>query len=211
MNKQTNKQNETASKQDLFCTDAVDIPKAEDVEQDQASQEPEGSGQPPCEDASDEELIELLKQKQESVEDLNRKLAEMKDAQLRSRAEFDNFRKRTQKEKQELYQSAMADCVLEFLPVLDNLERAMQAPCAEQDTFKSGVEMTLNQFKEALAKLGVEEIEAQGKEFDPNSHNAVQTIEDQELGENVVCQVFQKGYAMGEKVLRHAMVVVANP
>ena len=132
-----------------------------------------------------------------------------KDQFLRLAAEYDNYRKRTAKEKENLWTDAKADTVQAFLPVYDNLERALKQETADE-AYKKGVEMTMNQLKEVFAKLGVTEIDAQGKPFDPNLHNAVMHIEDENLGENIVAQVFQAGFMLGEKVIRFAMVQVAN-
>ena len=132
-----------------------------------------------------------------------------KDQFLRLAAEYDNSRKRTAKEKESLWTDAKADTVQAFLPVYDNLERALKQDTADE-AFKKGVEMTMNQLKEVFARLGVTEIEAQGQPFDPNLHNAVMHIEDENLGENTVAQVFQAGFMLGEKVIRFAMVQVAN-
>ena len=128
---------------------------------------------------------------------------------LRLAAEYDNYRKRTAKEKENLWTDAKADTVQAFLPVYDNLERALKQETADE-AFKKGVEMTMNQLKEVFSKLGITEIDAQGKPFDPNLHNAVMHIEDDNLGENTVAQVFQAGFMLGEKVIRFAMVQVAN-
>ena len=132
-----------------------------------------------------------------------------KDQFLRLAAEYDNYRKRTAKEKESLWTEAKADTVQAFLPVYDNLDRAMKQETTDE-AYKKGVEMTMNQLKEVFAKLGVTEIEAEGKPFDPNLHNAVMHIEDENLGENTVTQVFQAGFMLGEKVIRFAMVQVAN-
>lgn len=132
-----------------------------------------------------------------------------KDQFLRLAAEYDNYRKRTAKEKEGLWTDAKADTVQAFLPVYDNLERAMKQETSDE-AYKKGVEMTMNQLKEVFAKLGVTEIEAEGKPFDPNLHNAVMHIEDENLGENTVAQVFQAGFVLGDKVIRFAMVQVAN-
>ena len=132
-----------------------------------------------------------------------------KDQFLRLAAEYDNYRKRTAKEKENLWTDAKADTVQAFLPVYDNLERALKQDTADE-AYKKGVEMTMNQLREVFAKLGITEIEAQGKPFDPNLHNAVMHIEDENLGENIVAQVFQAGFMLGEKVIRFAMVQVAN-
>ena len=132
-----------------------------------------------------------------------------KDQFLRLAAEYDNYRKRTAKEKESLWTDAKADTVQAFLPVYDNLERALKQETADE-AYKKGVEMIMSQLKEVFAKLGVTEIEAEGKPFDPNLHNAVMHIEDENLGENTVAQVFQAGFMLGEKVIRFAMVQVAN-
>ena len=125
-----------------------------------------------------------------------------RDAHLRVAAEFDNFRKRTIKEKEASYGNGKADAVAKMLPVYDNLERALNQETSDA-AYKKGVEMTMNE-------LGVEIFGNQGEEFDPNLHNAVMHIDDENLGENVIAQVFQKGFKIGEKVVRFAMVQVAN-
>ncbi len=136
-------------------------------------------------------------------------MAQQEDKYLRLAAEYDNFRKRSQKEKQDAYQNAKADAAEAFLPVYDNLERALQQETADE-AYKKGVEMTMSQLKTVLEKLGIAEIPALGQPFDPNCHNAIMHIENPDLGENVVSQVFQAGFQMGEKVVRFAMVQVAN-
>ncbi len=144
------------------------------------------------------------------AQELQKEIDSLNDQLLRKAAEFDNFRKRTQREKQELYSAATADCVTGLLGIVDNFERALSAECSDE-AFKKGMEMIFKQMTDSLEKLGVKEIEAQGKPFDPNFHSAVNQVEDENFGENTVCQVFQKGYLLGDKVIRHAMVVVANP
>ena len=131
------------------------------------------------------------------------------DKYLRLAAEYDNYRKRTAKEKEALWTSAKADTAAAFLPVYDNLERAVKQETADE-AYKKGVEMTMNQLKEVFSKLGIEEIPALGEQFDPNLHNAVMHIDSEELGENVISQVFQAGFRCGEKVIRFSMVQVAN-
>lgn len=132
-----------------------------------------------------------------------------KEQFLRLAAEYDNYRKRTAKEKEGLWSEAKADTVQAFLPVYDNLERALKQDTADA-AFKKGVEMTMDQLKEIFAKLGVSEIPALGQTFDPNLHNAVMHIEDESLGENTIAQVFRSGFTLGDKVIRFAMVQVAN-
>ena len=166
------------------------------------AEEPDEAAENAAEQATPPELSE--------VEQLKAELANMNENYLRQVAEFDNFRKRTAKEKQDTYSYALMKCITEFLPIMDNFERALA--CETQDTeYKKGVEMIYTQLTEMLKKLGVSEIEAEGKPFDPALHNAVSQKEDHSFGENIVCQVFQKGYQLGDKVIRHAMVVVANP
>ena len=128
---------------------------------------------------------------------------------LRLAAEYDNYRKRTAKEKESIWADAKASVVTSFLPVYDNLERALKQDTADE-AYKKGVEMTMTQLKEVLSKLGVTEIEAAGQPFDPKLHNAVMHVEDEAFGENPVAEVFQAGFQLGEKVIRFAMVKVAN-
>ena len=163
----------------------------------------------PAEETETED-VEEPSQEVSELEQVKEELVEMKENYLRQVAEFDNFRKRTAKEKEETYSFALSKCITEFLPVLDNFERALACETADEN-YKKGVEMIYTQLEEMLKKFGVSEIEAEGKEFDPNLHNAVSQKEDDSFGENTVCHVFQKGYLLGEKVIRHAMVVVANP
>lgn len=155
------------------------------------------------------EVIETATETDET-EKLKKELDGAKDMYLRTVAEYDNFRKRTAKEKIEIYSDATFNAVSEILSVVDNFERALAVETSDEN-FKKGVQMIFNQYVEILKKLGVSEIEAQGTEFNPMFHHAVQQIEDENLGENTVAQVFQKGYMLGEKVIRPAMVVVANP
>ena len=131
------------------------------------------------------------------------------DSYLRLAADYDNFRKRTMKEKEASYGNGKADAVEKLLPVYDNLERALNQP-TEDAAYKKGVEMTFNQLCEVFRKLGVEEIEAVGQTFDPVYHNAVMHIEDEEKGESEIVEEFQKGFKIGEKVIRFSMVKVAN-
>jgi len=131
------------------------------------------------------------------------------DKYLRLMAEYDNYRKRTQKEKDELYSVVKAESVKQFLPVYDNLVRAL-AQSTDDEAYRKGVEMIMAQFNKTLDSLGVTEIEALGKTFDPNLHNAVMHVDDEEKGENEIVEVFQKGFRIGEKVIRFAMVKVAN-
>ena len=171
----------------------------QDVEETVAQDAPETNV--PQDETPDPLLAEL--------EALKDSLAQKEDQYLRLAAEYDNYRKRTQKEKTDAYQNAKSDAVLAFLPVYDNLERALKQETADE-AYKKGVEMTMNGLKDVLSKLGVEEIPALGETFDPNVHNAVMHVEDENAGENTVVEVFQAGFRSGEKVIRFAMVKVAN-
>ena len=157
------------------------------------------------------------KQKKESKKDREAELKETaekliqaeKEKYLRLCAEYDNFRKRSQRERDTLYADIKADTLLKFLPVYDNLERALATP-TEDEAYRRGVEMIMTQFCTTMQKLGITEIEALGQKFDPNVHNAVMHIEDEAFGENEVVEVFQKGFMLNDKVIRFAMVKVAN-
>ena len=143
------------------------------------------------------------------AEDFKEKYDHEHDALLRLAAEYDNFRKRSQKEKEASYTNGKADTLAKLLPVYDNLERAMNQP-TEDAAFKKGVEMTMNELVKIFTGLGVEIYGEAGDAFDPNLHNAVMHIDSDELEENTISQVFQKGFKIGEKVVRFAMVQVAN-
>lgn len=150
---------------------------------------------------------ENKKLKDENVKFQN-EINTLKERLLRISAEYDNFRKRTVKEKEGIYSDACEDIIGNMLPVLDNLERALKCEGTLED-FKKGVEMTVNQFNDSLGKIGVEEITTD-IEFDPNLHHAVMHVEDKNYSNNEIVEVFQKGYKKGEKVLRYSMVKVAN-
>ena len=156
------------------------------------------------------EETEAIEDKQEESElDIQKKqYDELYDKHLRTLAEYENYKRRTQKEKDEIYMNAQIDTIENLLPVLDNLERAISSE--ESSPFKDGVEMIVKQLIETLGKMGVSEIEAVGKTFDPNLHNAVMHIEDESFGESVVAEQFAKGYLLKDKVIRHSMVKVAN-
>ncbi len=149
------------------------------------------------------------KGKKEPKKDQGQLLAEAADKYLRLAAEYDNYRKRTAKEKENAWSEAKAQTVAAFLPVYDNLERALRQETADE-AYKKGVEMTMKGLQDALTNLGVEVIPALGETFDPNRHNAVMHCDDPEAGENTIVEVFQQGFLCGEKVIRFSMVKVAN-
>lgn len=194
-------------------------PLEEEIPETQAAQE-----EAPQADAAGEEKAEkagktrkkkeksftFTREQVEQMELAAKQLEAVKEQFVRLTAEYDNYRKRTAKEKDGLYQDAKADTIKAFLAVYDNLERAASSEGGEDSPHKKGLEMIFTQYKEILKKLGVEEIEALGRPFDPEKHNAVMHIDDESLGESVVAQVFQAGFSMGDKVIRHAIVQVAN-
>lgn len=174
------------------------------TEEETASQAEQTGGE-----AAEPEAEPAPKSQQEELEALKQDLSGWEDKFLRLAAEYDNYRRRSQKEKESAWTDAKAETAAAFLPVYDNLERALKQETTDE-AYKKGVEMTMTQFKEVLAKLGLEEIPALGESFDPNLHNAVMHVEDENAGENTIVEVFQAGFKSGDKVLRFAMVKVAN-
>lgn len=159
------------------------------------------------EESKDDEL-DMLRKSKDQIQKLTNEVEALKDRLLRVTAEYENFRKRTAKEKEGIYTDACADVIKEVLPVIDNLERAVAADGSVED-LKKGIEMTIKGLEGSFGKLGVEEIDASG-EFDPNLHQAVMHIEDENFEKNSVAEVFMKGYKRGDKVIRHSVVKVAN-
>ena len=156
--------------------------------------------------------VEEQEEKKEEVSEkdkIKQELEETTDRYKRIMAEFDNYKKRSAKERDSLYHSLVADIVTSLLPTLDNLEKAVNVETEDQN-YKQGIEMVLKQFVEALKALGVEEIDTVGNTFDPEYHEAVSSVQDESLGEKEIKEEFRKGYKIGNKVIRHSMVVVAN-
>ena len=145
----------------------------------------------------------------EEVNEFEQKFKDVNDKYLRTLAEYDNYRKRTIKEKESIYPEAKATVVEKFLPIMDNFQRAIDS-AENKDAFYEGVVMLKKQMDEVFTTLGVEEIKAVGEEFNPELHNAVMHVEDEEAGENIIVEEFQKGYRIGDRVVRHSMVKVAN-
>lgn len=154
----------------------------------------------------EEKEMQILRQKNEEQ---RKDLEEYEDRIKRMMAEFENFKKRSDKERNGLYNSVMGDVITSLLPVLDNLEKAVEAK-TEDEQYKNGIEMRLKQFKEVLEKNGVTEIKAVGETFDPSLHEAVSAVTDETLGEKIIKEEYRKGYMIGDKVLRHSLVIVAN-
>lgn len=177
----------------------------EELEKEQTAEAAEEEAQ-----TAEETAAEEISAEQKRIEELEKQLGDEKDKYLRVAAEYDNFRKRSVNDRLNAVADAQAKVITEILSVIDNFERAMDAECSDEN-YKKGVEMIFKQYTGILEKLGVVEIKALGEPFDPNVHHAVNQVEDENFGENTVCQVFQKGYKLGDKVIRCAMVVVANP
>ncbi|MDT8715307.1 nucleotide exchange factor GrpE [Clostridium sp. 19966] len=201
------------SKEELIQENETDTSKEEnekdaevleDIEFEKNNEEDEA-------EALEKQLAQLKEDNSKLKSDLFKATNEfeaLKDRLLRTNAEYDNFRKRTAKEKEEIYNDACAEVIAAVLPVLDSLERAATVESSLED-LKKGIEMTVRQFNNAFEKLKVEEIPSEG-EFDPNLHNAVMHIEDENFGKNSIAEVFQKGYKKDEKIIRYSMVKVAN-
>lgn len=158
------------------------------------------------ENNTDNETVKNLKQK---LEEQKAEIDEKDDRLKRLMAEFDNFKKRSAKERKQPYNSIIADIALSLLPVIDNLEKAVSVN-TEDNNYKIGVELVLKQFKDVLKSNGITEIETIGKTFDPELHEAVSSVEDSELGVQEIKEEYRKGYMIGNKVIRHSLVVVAN-
>ena len=187
--------------------------KKKDVPQEQPQPEKKAAEAAAAEETADvpevEEVFTVTREQMEQFESLAKLVSDGNDKYLRLAAEYDNYRKRTTKEKENIYADAKLDTVKPFLEVADNLDRAV-SQFEEGDPHRQGMEMICKQFTAVLEKLGVTEIPALEQPFDPGKHNAVMHIDDENFGENIVAEVFQKGYQMGEKVVRFAMVKVAN-
>ena len=183
---------------------------AENTPEKDVNQTPETPQEETAEVPEEQEIFTVTREQMEKMEGLAKALAAEQDKYLRLAAEYDNYRKRTAKEKESLYTDAKIDTVKGLLGVYDNLERGIAQYGDEESPHRKGLEMVFNQFKESLKKLGVETMDAVGQPFDPEKHNAVMHIEDESYGENTVVEVLQQGFTLGDKVLRFAIVKVAN-
>jgi len=179
----------------------------EELEEDAAEQTDEETAVNDSPDDEDDAVSEYNDTASQFAE-LEESLHEVNDKYIRLFAEYDNFRKRTAKEKTGIYQDASVQCIDKLLPVIDSFERSLEADCSDEN-FKNGMQMIWVQMKDFLTKMNVTEIEALGAEFDPNVHNAIQQLDGTDYESNHVCQVFQKGYMLGDKLIRAAMVAVA--
>lgn len=159
--------------------------------------------------ADEEDTVSEYNDLMAKIADLEEKFKEENEKYVRLYAEYENYRKRTEREKLEIYANASAKCIENMLPVIDSFERSLESECADEN-FKKGMDMIYNQFKGFFSKMNVTEIEALGAEFDPNFHNAVQQLSDTDYAANHVCAVHAKGYMIGDKLIRPAMVAVAD-
>ena len=199
----------TDGSEEETAAEAEDTEKESSKEEEKEVPEAEASEEPETKDAKPEEKTKTSFFGKKKKDKFEQQVEELTDRLKRNMAEFDNFRKRTEKEKASMYVIGARDIVEKILPVVDNFERGLaQAP--EGDAFADGMKMIYKQLMTALDEMGVKEIEAKGKEFDPNLHNAVMHVEDENAGANEVVEVFQKGYTYTDFAVRHSMVKVAN-
>lgn len=194
---------ETTENEEVKQEETKQEEKQEEEKQETAENNKEAS-----EDDDKKDELDMLRKNKEEIKKLTNQVETLKDRLLRLTAEYENYRKRTAKEKEGIYTDACADVLKEVLPTLDNLERAYAADGSVED-LKKGIEMTMKGLKSSFEKLGVEEIPVD-EGFDPNLHQAVMHVEDENLDKNVVAEVFMKGYKKGDKVIRHTVVKVAN-
>ena len=181
----------------------------EEVKEEETKQEEEQeTAEESSEDTDKKDELDMLRKSKDEIKKLTNQVETLKDRLLRLTAEYENYRKRTAKEKEGIYTDACTDVLKEVLPTLDNLERAYAADGSVED-LKKGIEMTMKGLQSSFEKLGVEEIPVD-EGFDPNLHQAVMHVEDENLDKNVVAEVFMKGYRKGDKVIRHTVVKVAN-
>ena len=202
--------NDLSKEKEMENEEKLDEEVVEETSEESTQEASEETADAEAETAQEDAAAEEKEPELTEEEKLKKELEESKDKYLRLMAEYDNFRKRSAKERLDLSATIKGNTIGEILPVFDNFERALAAE-TEDTNYKAGVEMIFKQFGDMLTKLGVEIIDPIGQTFDPNIANAVNQIEDENLGENEVAQVFQKGYKIGDKVIRYAMVVVANP
>lgn len=186
--------------------------EAEEAKTEEASEEQEAETEEQTEDQTEEKASKKFFGKKDKKDKKDEKIEELTDRLTRQMAEFDNFRKRSEKEKSQMYEIGAKDIIEKILPVVDNFERGIAAVPEEEKSnpFAEGMEKIYKQLMTTLEEIGVKPIEAVGQEFDPDFHNAVMHVEDEEVGENIITEEFQKGYLYRDSVVRHSMVKVAN-
>lgn len=180
---------------------------AEETTATESAEQPETAAAE-AESTTEEDQHMKKKELKAALEKAEAALADHKDQHLRLMAEYQNYRNRTTEEKKKIYGDAKADCIKSLLTVVDTFERAMDAACSDE-TYKKGIEMTFSQLQKSLEQMGVKEIAEVGVEFDPNLHNAIKQMDDTDFEENKVCQIYQKGYLLGDRLIRPAMVAVS--
>ena len=180
---------------------------AEETTATESAEQPETAAAE-AESTTEEDQHMKKKELKAALEKAEAALADHKDQHLRLMAEYQNYRNRTTEEKKKIYGDAKADCIKSLLTVVDTFERAMDAACSDE-TYKKGIEMTFSQLQKALEQMGVKEFAEVGVEFDPNLHNAIKQMDDTDFEENKVCQIYQKGYLLGDRLIRPAMVAVS--
>ena len=180
---------------------------AEETTATESAEQPETAAAE-AESTTEEDQHMKKKELKAALEKAEAALADHKDQHLRLMAEYQNYRNRTTEEKKKIYGDAKADCIKSLLTVVDTFERAMDAACSDE-TYKKGIEMTFSQLQKALEQMGVKQIAEVGVEFDPNLHNAIKQMDDTDFEENKVCQIYQKGYLLGDRLIRPAMVAVS--
>ena len=180
---------------------------AEETTATESAEQPETAAAE-AESTTEEDQHMKKKELKAALEKAEAALADHKDQHLRLMAEYQNYRNRTTEEKKKIYGDAKADCIKSLLTVVDTFERAMDAACSDE-TYKKGIEMTFSQLQKALEQMGVKEIAEVGVEFDPNLHNAIKQMDDTDFEENKVCRIYQKGYLLGDRLIRPAMVAVS--
>lgn len=190
---ETAKTAEAAAEEETTATESAEQPETAAAE---------------AESTTEEDQHMKKKELKAALEKAEAALADHKDQHLRLMAEYQNYRNRTTEEKKKIYGDAKADCIKSLLTVVDTFERAMDAACSDE-TYKKGIEMTFSQLQKALEQMGVKEIAEVGVEFDPNLHNAIKQMDDTDFEENKVCQIYQKGYLLGDRLIRPAMVAVS--
>lgn len=185
----------------------AEVTAAEETTATESAEQPETAAAE-AESTTEEDQHMKKKELKAALEKAEAALADHKDQHLRLMAEYQNYRNRTTEEKKKIYGDAKADCIKSLLTVVDTFERAMDAACSDE-TYKKGIEMTFSQLQKALEQMGVKEIAEVGVEFDPNLHNAIKQMDDTDFEENKVCQIYQKGYLLGDRLIRPAMVAVS--
>lgn len=206
MTEKVNKEDELKEQKDAECEVKEELEDLKEKTEESQNNEEESQGDENTQDTQEDPFEELQKKYDEKQKEAEEYLNMLR----RTMADFDNFRKRTAKEKESLFDDGYSEAIKTLLPVLDNLERAEQNSSEKEGSLYEGVKMVLKIFRDLLEKSGVKEIEAEGIKFDPNYHNAILHVEDESVGENIIVEVFQKGFIYKGKVIRHSLVKVAN-